>query len=296
MRGVIARNKGIAGDDSNPDLPGKSTPLRHSPNDDLEKLLAPSRVLPIREYADLLRDVPIPTTLQRLNFVEYVTTAHSWYKHLPRYLPGAPFYIFINRFAGCRWQAGWFVEKEKPEEHYSDLATAEYRARFGFLSYCACDDEGIRLLECQRTAGLWEELAANLGALAQLSAVPQPVLQAGLVRLTAAIHPLSQSYDYWDAFSTGAQVNWPDESGGGTTLKRLCECCAEMRKPEYNLEENRKKREEALNHLKLKGEIGDMDSWGIDPVLHELLEPERERQKNEMLKAIDRVLMQIHET
>jgi hypothetical protein len=69
-----------------------------------------------------------------------------------------------------------------------------------------------------------------------------------------------------------------------------------MRKPEYR-EESRKRKEEAFERLKTKGkrELSDYDYISADPVLHELLEPERQRQKKEMLKAIDQICKLIHE-
>ena len=64
-----------------------------------EVLTPPPGDLSMKEYLALVQDLPLPTAEQRRNFVDYVTSAHSWYKHLPRYLPGAPFYFFIERFA-----------------------------------------------------------------------------------------------------------------------------------------------------------------------------------------------------
>src|SRR6266404_7771274 len=71
------------------------------PHDVLELLAEPSTLLALQQYFALIRGVPLPSSAQRRNFVDYVTSAHSWYKHLPKYLPGAPFYFFIDKFAGC---------------------------------------------------------------------------------------------------------------------------------------------------------------------------------------------------
>ena len=54
-------------------------------------------LLTLREYLSLISDIPLPTQQQKENFVEYVSHAHSWYKHLPMYQPGAPFYFFIDK-------------------------------------------------------------------------------------------------------------------------------------------------------------------------------------------------------
>ena len=290
------QNSPEPGGHPNVNLPGQPTPLQSLSGADLEKLLNPSRVLSREEYAALHRDVPIPSALQRANFVEYITTAHSWYKHLPRYLPGAPFYLFIDRFAGCGWQAGFFVEKKERGEHYSDVTTAEHRTRFGFLSYCP-DFAAIRLLEGERPEGSWDELVAELGKYAQLSAMPRPILEAGRVEITAVIHPLSHSDHYWIPRNSQIlpKVHWPSESGGETTLAKLFERCTEMRQPGFKREENHKPCGETLELRKAKGNTIAYYYSRADPVLHELLEPERERQKNEMLKAIDRNCKLIHE-
>src|SRR5918995_5505055 len=58
-------------------------------------------LLTLPEYLSLISDIPLPTQQQKENFVEYVSHAHSWYKHLPLYPPGAPFYFFIDKYAGC---------------------------------------------------------------------------------------------------------------------------------------------------------------------------------------------------
>lgn len=44
--------------------------------------------LTLTEYVDFLSDVPLPSAQQRNEFAEFVSTAHSWYKHLPTNLPG----------------------------------------------------------------------------------------------------------------------------------------------------------------------------------------------------------------
>jgi hypothetical protein len=173
------------------------------------------------EYADLHRDLPVPTVLQRENFVEYITTAHSWYKHLPLYPPGLPFLLYIDRFAGCRWQAGFFVEKKERGGHYSSVTTAEHRERFGFISYCS-DYAAAKFLERDRTTVNWDELTASLGWYSQLAARPQPVLEAGRVELTAVIHPYTQSFDHCIP-TNSRKVYWPRETGGETTLAKLFE-------------------------------------------------------------------------
>jgi hypothetical protein len=61
----------------------------------------PSASLSLEQYLALLDGAPAPTREERANFVEYVSHAHSWYKHLPLYPPGCPFYFFLDKYAGC---------------------------------------------------------------------------------------------------------------------------------------------------------------------------------------------------
>jgi len=65
-----------------------------------QAFIGPTTVPSLQQYLALIRGLPLPTSEQRRDFVGYVTSAHSWYKHLPRYLPGTPFYFFIDRYAG----------------------------------------------------------------------------------------------------------------------------------------------------------------------------------------------------
>jgi hypothetical protein len=90
--------------------------------------------------AEYFSGVPLPSTQQKSEFAEFVSAAHSWYKHLPANLPGQPFYFFLDKYAGCdrRLQSnGTVVLADRREQglHYSDIPTTEYRSRFGYLAY-----------------------------------------------------------------------------------------------------------------------------------------------------------------
>src|SRR4029077_11710684 len=92
--------------------------------------------LTLAEYLNLLSAVPLPSAKQKIEFAEFVSTAHSWYK-LPPNLPGRPFYFFIDNYAACDplvREDGTAVVVERTERgfHYSDLPTKEYRSRFGY--------------------------------------------------------------------------------------------------------------------------------------------------------------------
>ncbi len=79
-------------------------------------------------------------------------------------------------------------------------------------------------------------------------------------------------------------------------LKRIFQRLAEMRTPECKKEKHERvdnwiRRRRACPTNKEK--MDEFVSPFVDPVLRELLEPERLRQRAEMLKAIDRVCMLI---
>ena len=97
-------------------------------------------LLTLGEYLSLISDIPLPTQEQKENFVEYVSHAHSWYKHLPMDQPGAPFYFFIDKYAGYdrflqKDETAFLEARVTKGFHYSALPTAEYLARFGHLAY-----------------------------------------------------------------------------------------------------------------------------------------------------------------
>ncbi len=281
---------------------GLCMPCKEGRRRDLEGMLAkPSKVLSMDEYLALVRGLPLPTAEQRREFVEYVTSAHSWYKHLPTFLPGAPFNFFIDGAAGCDWVAlrdGSYAiaEREEPGFHYSDIPTAEYRTRFGSLSYSCEEGTAVFALGRGPMAMPRDKVVAIPGEDAQPCCLPQPILDAGRVELTNVIHPTSTSYPFWTRPEPQAErtIYWPAESGGQTTLEKIFERCAEMDKPEYN-QERQKRAENFTGRLRAartsKERMDVIHEADRDPVLSELIEPERRRQKTEMLKAIDRVCM-----
>lgn len=59
--------------------------------------------LDLAVYRDLVKDLPPPTDQQISAFAEYVSTAKSWYKHLPLSPPGRCFRFFIRTpaFPAC---------------------------------------------------------------------------------------------------------------------------------------------------------------------------------------------------
>jgi len=264
----------------------------------------------VEGYLALVRNLPLPTSEQRRNFVDYVACAHSWYKHLPAFLPGAPFYFYIDRPAGCNWvrpQDGSYVVAERQKEgfHYSDIPTAEYRTRFGYLSYSCASGTAVFAGGGALTLPR-DKVVAIPGEDARPSYLPEAVLNTGRLGLTAVIHANFAAFP-WAALprsETTRGIYWPTESGGGQTLNRVFKRLAEMRTPEYQSEscervemwlKDREACATSKDAINLSRELMWEEDPFQDPVLRELLKPERRRQKTEMLNAIDRVCLLIHE-
>jgi hypothetical protein len=85
-----------------------------------------------------------------VDFADYLSTAHSWYKHLPR-PPGCVFYVFFDPSAmmtplptrphgGRTGSAGYSEIVGSGHFHYSTRATADYRAAFSICSWLQPED------------------------------------------------------------------------------------------------------------------------------------------------------------
>jgi hypothetical protein len=205
----------------------------------------------LAQYVDLIAEVPLPTKRQKENFVAYLSHAHSWYKKLPPCPPGTPFYFFIDKYAGC------------------DLAPREdgrvvlvERTEQGH-HYAALPTDQYRTrfgylnFNCGGSTdvvrkGKWlvMPIAAVPGDDGQLYGLPAEILEAGVARLTAMIHTATCP-SYWHE---------------GFRRTRLT--------PPWYVE---------------GFHVSNPELLFADPVLYELLGPERTRQYGEMIKAMDRV-------
>jgi hypothetical protein len=117
--------------------------------------------------------------------------------------------------------------------------------------------------------------------------LPPEILAAGVVQLTGVIHACSFGMPrLWDE---GRWVNrghsgWPEESGGRRTQEKILERCRHVEAFGETIPE----RQFNKNLLETHPDLAEHTVW-VDPVLYELAEPERRRQRTEMRKAIDRV-------
>jgi hypothetical protein len=240
-------------------------------------------LLTIRQYLDLLSDIPLPTQEQKKNFVEYVSHAHSWYKHLPMHQPGAPFYFFLDKYAGydrfVQKDGTAFLEARVTQGfHYSASPTAEYLACFGHLAFSCGYGKTVVLLSDGPVAVPRDDIPAVPGDDALMYRLPAEIAEAGLTHLTGVIHSLSaNSYDLdYRIITEKGRLDWPEESGGRDTIKKIVLRCDVIRqtKPKWTPVER-------------KAAPGGVSF--VDSELYEILTPERLRQCGEMIKAIDRV-------
>lgn len=227
--------------------------------------------LTLAEYLNLLSAVPLPSAQQKSEFAEFVSTAHSWYKHLPPNLPGRPFYFFIDKSAGCDRllrEDGTAVVVERTERgfHYSDFPTKEYRSRFGYLAFSCSSGTSVFVADWPLVYSR-DKATAIPGDDGKMYGIPKEILEVGETHLTATIHPGGSCYPVCNSLK-----DWPQESGGRTALEKIAARCREMqdsRNPKWMLETR---------------------SVGYtDPLLDNLVAPERQRQKKEIVRSVDRV-------
>jgi hypothetical protein len=92
-------------------------------------------------YQELISQIVLPTHEQTMRFVDYVVRAHSWYKHLPLFPPGATFVFYFDPDAGriLQSQEGKRlikdIEDKKECSHYNMMLTSEYREKFGCWNF-----------------------------------------------------------------------------------------------------------------------------------------------------------------
>ena len=227
--------------------------------------------LTLAAYLNLLSAVPLPSTQQKIDFAEFVSTAHSWYKHLPLNLPGQPFYFFIDKYAGCdrllrKDGTAAVVERTEPGFHYSDLPTKEYRSRFGYLAFSCSSGTSV-------FAAGWplvysrDKVAAVPGDDGKIYGIPNEILELGETHLTAIIHPGGSCYPVCNLLK-----GWPEESGGRIALEKIAARCREMQDPKNP-----------------KWKLDTRSVGYTDPVLDNLVAPERQRQKEAIVRSVDRV-------
>lgn len=189
--------------------------------------------LTLREYRDVLAPSGLPSDEQIERFIPYVANAHSWYKHIPPFPPGAPFWFFLDPGAGYETRldaAGRVSYHERTEPfgfHYNYRPTAVWRRDFGALHWHC--NEGITIL-VGGTGELTERpydgptiLHPEFGA----CRLPPEVEAAGMTYLTGAMHAysfqcLARPFAFLRCgYPHPQSVDWPEEYGGNELRDRV---------------------------------------------------------------------------
>jgi hypothetical protein len=262
------------------------------------------------DYLETVRELPRPSEQQISNFIDYVAAAHSWYKHLPLLPPGIDFYFFFDPNSGCDLviESGnaHYRERKKHGFHYSAIPTAEYRNRFGYLEYfssagttvLASDPESVVATTPSRAQVRWpqggdvDELldsieqaeAAGPRILTQDQhwvALPQEILVASRVQLTAVIYPAFSGVSVWRWAATRlpgtdrSALGWPEETGGPDALLKILDIVKSNPQGTFK-------------------EVSGKPVFEFHPEIHSLVDAERRRQKTLVREAIQRVIRLLH--
>ena len=196
-------------------------------------LLRDLHQLTLDEYREALAPGGSPSDEQIEEFVHYVANAHSWYKHLPAFPPGAPFWFFLDPGAGYETQldaSGIVSYHERTAArgfHYNYRPTAVWRSEFGALQW-KCN-QGTAFI----VGGTGEFTTRPYDGPVILHPefgpcrLPPEVEAEGFTRLTAAMHEYSFQcllFD-WIAFESDLppplKADWPDEYGGNELRDRI---------------------------------------------------------------------------
>ncbi len=244
--------------------------------------------LVLDEYRALVSGLVRPARQQMEDFAQYVSNAHSWYKHLPLLPPGAPFSFRLDPAAGMqRILDGNGTLRAEPLEqgafHYSSLPTAEYRERFGYLAFSQAGGTTVTLVAKDGTRMMpsdGTDVVLDLH-LHRLVGIPIEILEAGTARLTGLIHSHIDERLLHRGLLAAGPGAWPEASGGAATYHAILERSKAIATGKIERETL------AANAILALGNVGLL---GADHPLHLLLAPERERQRNAMVTAMEGML------
>lgn len=214
------------------------------------------------EYRAMFRPEQLPAPGQMADFLDFMTCAHSWYKHLPRYLPGETFTFYLDPGAGwnCVQHASGRIEYHPmPErEHYNHRCTTEeWHRRFGAQTWARNALEGPLL---HPPAGRCR--------------LPQEVLSVARVQVTALFNdqlhmlPLLLTRE-------PRQGRWLWEGRPGAHAEALDVCGRILDLRHSNDEDGPTRRRRQVE---------------AEARLEELVAPERERQRAAMRRAMEQVV------
>ena len=216
--------------------------------------------LDLARYREMIGKLPAPTDTQIEDFADFVSTAHSWYKHLPLAPPGVVFCFYVDRFAGYDWISRFWGKPKlrrrteaTPHFHYNWMTTEDYRARFGYLAYAAGAGTSFAL---PTPAGFFHyDDRSPAVYLADGSAyrLPPEVTRAGTAEATAMIHPFSKQdwvWMRWFLDTPQATTQVPDDPEGTAVLSELHGYYTQLRDPALRNSNWREKSEQMMPTFK----------------------------------------------
>jgi hypothetical protein len=201
------------------------------------------------DYVRAIRQLPCPSSAQTERFARFVSSAHSWYKHLPIH-PKVPFIFYLDPGAGMNRvetrtgeTALVEVKDESTRFHYTWQKTEDYRHRFGHWNYHA--DYGTSFMFAGE-GGVVNTAGAGLTILADSGAwvgVPPYLAKGGTAWVSALVHPCP-NFDIWghDPARFGfSEIPDPQDAGVPPTahlvLRRLWNHLEQERDAPPNLSE-----------------------------------------------------------
>ena len=147
----------------------------------------------MRSYVEVAKELPVPSDQQTHEFADYVTGAHSWYKHLSLFEASA-FVFYLDPNAGRAMirthdgDAAFVDHDESTKLHYTWQRTTSYRERFGYWNYGADYGTSLRYSTQEGvvdTAGPGLRVQSPEG---EWAGVPEPLVRAGTAKVSSLMY------------------------------------------------------------------------------------------------------------
>lgn len=154
-----------------------------------------------------------PTDEQVDNFIDYVSNAHSWYKHLACVGNQDSINIYLNPSAGCRIsfdrKSGLtsVSRKEETEKffHYNEMPTKLYIDKFGFLDFQRTNGTMIYFTEGDLVIDNNRNLSKIYCHDGTYVDIPSDILKATKCTVNSCIHDATDCK--WFCYSYKKKVN-----------------------------------------------------------------------------------------
>lgn len=247
------------------------------------------------EYAALVKSLPPPALDQKYAFAEAVGHAHSWYKHLR---PSAAFsqdcYFYLDPSAGMVVNVTGdrlsLTPRLKQGFHYNMIPTADYRERYGYLSCTAYSGRTFEILSdgpATRMVGSLDRPAVFDASKGLMRTLPTEALQQGATSFSGIVHAHCIVSKQWLQRGMAKEGVWPEETGGEALRKRVNELVSHRRPRSERMPDETLA--EIISHTEYRYCKHNFFSYDLE--LLRLVQPERRRQHNNMVAAMDRVLL-----